>query len=70
MKEATHPYHHASLRAAGSAVWRIEILEGPPINQLKVTEVPMVTLSPRGERLSLYRFPHSFCRDWMDRVSE
>jgi len=61
LKEAAHPYHHASLRAAGSAVWRTEILEGPSIDQLRVTGVPMVTLSPRGRDLNSYRFPQSFC---------
>jgi 16S rRNA (guanine527-N7)-methyltransferase len=61
LKEAAHPYHHASLRAAGSAVWRTAILEGPSINELNVTGVPMVTLSPRGKDLGLYRFPQSFC---------
>jgi 16S rRNA (guanine(527)-N(7))-methyltransferase RsmG len=61
LKEAAHPYHHASLRAAGSAVWRTEILEGPSVDQLRVTGVPMVTLSPRGTDLNSYRFPQSFC---------
>jgi len=61
LKEAAHPYHHASLRAAGSAVWRIDMLEGPSINKLMVTGVLMVTLSPRGKDLGSYRFPQSFC---------
>jgi tRNA G18 (ribose-2'-O)-methylase SpoU len=61
LEEAAHPYHHTSLRAAGSAVWRTEILEGPSLNDLNVTGVPMVTLSPRGKDLSSYRFPQSFC---------
>jgi len=61
LKEAAHPYHHASLRAAGSAVWRAEILEGPSIKELSVTGVPMVTLSPRGKDLGSYQFPQSFC---------
>ncbi|MBW2095284.1 MAG: 16S rRNA (guanine(527)-N(7))-methyltransferase RsmG [Deltaproteobacteria bacterium] len=61
LKEAAHPYHHASLRAAGSTVWRTEILEGPSINELNVVGVPMVTLSPRGKDLGSYQFPQSFC---------
>lgn len=61
LEEAAHPYHHTSLRAAGSAVWRTEILEGPSISDLNVTGVPMVTLSPRGKDLRSYRFPQSFC---------
>lgn len=60
LKEAAHPYHHASLRTAGSAVWRTRILEGPSISELKVTGVPLVTLSPQGKDLGAYRFPQSF----------
>lgn len=58
--EAAHPFHYTSLRAAGSAVWRTEIFEGPPIRELKITGVPMVTLSPRGKDIGSYRFPRSF----------
>lgn len=61
LKEAAHPYHHASLRAAGSAVWRTKILEGPSIKELAVTGVPLITLSPRGKDLGSYQFPRSFC---------
>jgi 16S rRNA (guanine(527)-N(7))-methyltransferase RsmG len=61
LKEAAHPYHHASLRTAGSAVWRTPILEGPSISDLNVTGVPLITLSPQGKALGTYRFPQSFC---------
>lgn len=61
LKEAAHPYHHASLRAAGSTIFRTEILGGPSLHQLRVTGVPMITLSPHGGDLGSYRFPESFC---------
>ena len=60
MTEAAHPYHHKSLRAAGSAVFRIPIFEGPSVRELDRMNDLMISLSPRGEEIAGYRFPSTF----------
>jgi tRNA G18 (ribose-2'-O)-methylase SpoU len=61
LKEAAHPFHYKSTRAAGSALLRIAICEGPSIRRLETGSIPLITLSPRGEEISQFRFPTSFC---------
>jgi len=61
LKEAAHPFHPASLRAAGSTVFRTEILKGPSLEELEVKTVPLITLSPGGNDLASFRFPDTFC---------
>ena len=61
LKEAAHPFHPKSLRSAGSAVFRIPILEGPSINSLDAGEIPLITLSPNGQDLQDFEFPSTFC---------
>jgi tRNA G18 (ribose-2'-O)-methylase SpoU len=61
LKEAAHPFHYRSTRAAGSALLRIPICEGPSIEQLETASTPLVTLSPMGQEISRFRFPTSFC---------
>ncbi|MEE9610542.1 MAG: RNA methyltransferase [Desulfatiglandales bacterium] len=60
LREAAHPYHHKSLRAAGSAAFRIPIFQGPSIRELGGTKVPMIALSPEGEDIARCRFPSTF----------
>jgi tRNA G18 (ribose-2'-O)-methylase SpoU len=61
LKEAAHPFHYKSTRAAGSALLRVAICEGPSIGNLETGSTPLITLSPRGEEISQFRFPSSFC---------
>jgi tRNA G18 (ribose-2'-O)-methylase SpoU len=61
LKEAAHPFHYRSTRAAGSALLRIPICEGPSIGELETASTPLITLSPMGQEISRYRFPPSFC---------
>ena len=61
LKEAAHPFHPKSVRVAGSSVFRVPILEGPPLKQLATSGAPLITLSPRGEDIAGYQFPSSFC---------
>jgi 16S rRNA (guanine(527)-N(7))-methyltransferase RsmG len=61
LKEAAHPFHPASLRAAGSTVFRTKILNGPSLQELEVKSVPLITLSPEGDDLASFRFPATFC---------
>ena len=61
LKEAAHPFHPKSVRVAGSNIFRVPLFEGPPLKQMESLQVPMITLSPRGEDVAGYRFPSSFC---------
>ena len=60
LKESAHPFHHKSVRAAGSTVLRVPLSEGPSIEQLVTTGFPIITLSARGENINRYSFPASF----------
>lgn len=61
LKEAAHPFHPKSLRGAGSTIFRIPIFEGPSICDLHMGDVPLITLSLRGENLQEFIFPDTFC---------
>jgi tRNA(Leu) C34 or U34 (ribose-2'-O)-methylase TrmL len=61
LKEAAHPFHPKAVRAAGGNIFRMPMLEGPRLSELAPPGVPVITLSPRGEDVSGYRFPPSFC---------
>jgi tRNA G18 (ribose-2'-O)-methylase SpoU len=60
LKEAANPFHPKSLRVAGSALFRIPILEGPSILELSSTDVPVIGLSPDGRDVAGFRFPPTF----------
>jgi len=60
LQEAANPFLPKAVRAAGSALFRIPILEGPSLKDLEVTSAPIVTLSPVGMDISGYVFPESF----------
>ena len=61
LKEAAHPYHPKSARAAGSSLLRVPLLEGPWTGELQLSKTPLVTLSPEGRAVGDYPFPPSFC---------
>ncbi|MBW1733248.1 MAG: RNA methyltransferase [Deltaproteobacteria bacterium] len=60
LKEAAHPFHPRSTRAAGSSIFRIPLFSGPSLKQLSVSGAPLITLSPDGEKIAGYRFPSDF----------
>ncbi len=60
LKEAAHPFHHKSTRAAGSTLFRVPILEGPSIRGLRRLSEPLIALSPDGQDVAGYRFPPVF----------
>ena len=60
LREAAHPFHHKSVRAAGSSILRISLLEGPSIRELEKTRAPLITLSPKGKNIARYKFPTTF----------
>jgi tRNA G18 (ribose-2'-O)-methylase SpoU len=61
LEEAAHPFHPKSVRAAGTTLFRVPLLRGPSLYGLKITGVPVVTLSPEGKDVGGYVFPPSFC---------
>jgi tRNA G18 (ribose-2'-O)-methylase SpoU len=61
LKEAAHPFHHKSLRVAGSSIFRVILFEGPSLYELQPSQVPMLTLSPEGKNIKDFKFPSSFC---------
>jgi tRNA G18 (ribose-2'-O)-methylase SpoU len=60
LKEAAHPFHPKSIRAAGSNIFRVPIFEGPSLHRLKASKVPVIALSPKGENARNQIFPASF----------
>ena len=60
LREAAHPFHHKSLRAAGSSILRVSLFEGPSIKELEKTRVSLITLSAKGKNIARYKFPNTF----------
>lgn len=60
MEEAAHPYHHKSLRAAGSTVLQVKLMRGPSINNFSIHGFPLLVLDPQGRDIRTYRFPRAF----------
>jgi tRNA G18 (ribose-2'-O)-methylase SpoU len=60
LKEAAHPFHPKSVRVAGSNIFRVPLFEGPSLHRLKISDVPVVALSPKGEDVKNHIFPRSF----------
>jgi tRNA G18 (ribose-2'-O)-methylase SpoU len=60
LREAAHPFHHKSIRAAGSSILKVSLWEGPSIRELRKTRAPLITLSPKGKNIDRYKFPSTF----------
>lgn len=60
LKEGAHPFHHKSIKVAGSAVFRLPLLAGPSIQDLGSEPIPIITLSPGGQDITEYDFPPIF----------
>ena len=54
-----NPYHHKSVRAAGTALFRVPLFRGPPLEELEVTGAPLYSLSPEGEGLEKAVLPRT-----------
>ncbi len=61
LKEAAHPFHPKSLRAAGSNIFRVHFLEGPAMGELKKLEISLIIMSIGGPDAARFKFPESFC---------
>lgn len=60
LKEAAHPFHHKSVRVAGSALFRIPLLRGPSLKCLQSAKKPLIGLSPKGDNVNGFQFPPCF----------
>jgi tRNA G18 (ribose-2'-O)-methylase SpoU len=60
LREAAHPFHNKSVRAAGASILRVSLWEGPSIKELRKTRAPLITLSPKGKNIARYKFPATF----------
>jgi 16S rRNA (guanine(527)-N(7))-methyltransferase RsmG len=60
LREAAHPFHHRSTRAAGPALFQVPLELGPALDDLRVANVPLIALDTTGPELSDAPFPDTF----------
>ncbi len=60
LREAAHPFHHRSARAAGPALFQVRLEQGPALEDLRVASVPLIALDTTGPELSDAPFPDTF----------
>ncbi len=60
LREAAHPFHPRSSRAAGPALFQVELLHGPSLKELRVANAPLIALDTTGPELTLAPFPDRF----------
>jgi 16S rRNA (guanine527-N7)-methyltransferase len=60
LREAAHPFHPKSIRAAGPAVFQVELRRGPSIADLVGGEVPLIALDAEGPDIASSPFPERF----------
>jgi 16S rRNA (guanine527-N7)-methyltransferase len=60
LREAAHPFHPRSARAAGPAVFQVPLLHGPSIETLRSTNCPLIALATEGPEIDAEPFPTRF----------
>ncbi len=60
LEEASHPFHPKSVRAGGTALFRVRWYHGPSISRLTGGDPPLIALAMAGEPLPGFRFPLRF----------
>ncbi len=60
LREAAHPFHPKSARAAGPALFQVPLLQGPSIKDLSSNNLPLFALATDGEDLGREPFPPRF----------
>jgi len=56
---AANPYHHKAVRAAGAGLFRVPLMRGPSIDDLRVSSIPLFTLSAEGENIAKTTLPRT-----------
>ena len=60
LREAAHPFHPKSVRAAGPALFQVELRSGPSIKDLSAGDIPLIALDAEGPDLASAPFPERF----------
>jgi 16S rRNA (guanine527-N7)-methyltransferase len=60
LRQAAHPFHPRSSRAAGPALFQVPLYEGPPLEELRAANASLIALDPTGKELSEAPFPDRF----------
>jgi 16S rRNA (guanine527-N7)-methyltransferase len=60
LREAAHPFHPRSSRAAGPALFQVPLLHGPSLKELRVKNAPLIALDLTGTELSAFSVPDRF----------
>jgi 16S rRNA (guanine527-N7)-methyltransferase len=60
LREAAHPFHPRSSRAAGPALFQVPLQIGPPVAHLQVATAPLIAMDTNGPELSEAPFPETF----------
>jgi 16S rRNA (guanine527-N7)-methyltransferase len=56
---SANPYHHKSVRAAGTALFRVPLFRGPGLEELEVTGAQLYSLSAEGEGINTAVLPRT-----------
>ncbi len=60
LREAAHPFHPRSSRAAGPALFQVPLFKGPALAGLHSARVPLIALDTTGPELFAAGFPDTF----------
>jgi len=60
LREAAHPFHPKSARAAGPALFQVPLYHGPSIRDLRSSRVPMIALATDGDDVGGEPLPARF----------
>jgi 16S rRNA (guanine527-N7)-methyltransferase len=60
LREAAHPFHPRSSRAAGPALFQVELQQGPSLADLRTSAAPLIALDTTGPELRAAPFPERF----------
>jgi 16S rRNA (guanine527-N7)-methyltransferase len=60
LREAAHPFHPRSSRAAGPALFQVPLLVGPRLADFRAAGAPLIAMDTTGPELSESPFPERF----------
>lgn len=60
LREAAHPFHPKSARAAGPALFQVPLVRGPSIKDLRSRHTPLIALATDGADVGGEQFPGRF----------
>jgi len=60
LREAAHPFHPKSARAAGPALFQVPLFQGPSLRDLVARRAPLIALDADGPDLGAEPFPDRF----------